>query len=102
MLKGLVLVGLLVATWAAVQGTVFQLRAPRKAFASMVAWFAPMLPAYVLLYLLTPPDLGFLPERFALAATTLGLLNGLAVWSCSSLPACCSTITRTGPSRYAS
>lgn len=79
MLKGLVLAGLLVATWAVVQGTVFQLRAPRKAFASMVAWFAPMLPAYVLLYLLTPPDLGFFSERFALAATTLGLLNGLIV-----------------------
>ena len=79
MLKGLVLAGLLVGTWAVLQGTVFQLRAPRKAFASMVAWFLPMLPAYVLVSLLTPPDLGFLPERFSLAATPLGLLNGLAV-----------------------
>ena len=79
MLKGLVLAGMLVATWAVLQGIVFQLRAPQKAFASMVAWFAPMLPVYVLLYLLTPADLGVLPERFARTATPLGLLNGLAV-----------------------
>lgn len=79
MLKGLVLAGMLVASWAVLQGIVFQLRAPQKAFASMVAWFAPLVPAYVLLYLLTPADLGVLPERFARAATPLGLLNGLAV-----------------------
>jgi hypothetical protein len=79
MLKGLVLAGMLVATWAVLQGIVFQLRAPHKAFASMVAWFAPLVPAYVLLYLLTPADLGVLPERFTRAATPLGLLNGLAV-----------------------
>lgn len=79
MLKGLVLAGMLVATWAVLQGIVFQLRAPQKAFASMLAWFAPLVPAYVLLYLLTPADLGVLPERFARAATPLGLLNGLAV-----------------------
>jgi hypothetical protein len=79
MLKGLVLAGMLVATWAVLQGIVFQLRAPQKAFASMVAWFVPLVPAYVLLYLLTPADLGVLPERFARAATPLGLLNGLAV-----------------------
>jgi hypothetical protein len=79
MLKGLVLAGMLVVTWAVLQGIVFQLRAPQKAFASMVAWFAPLVPAYVLLYLLTPADLGVLPERFARAATPLGLLNGLAV-----------------------
>jgi hypothetical protein len=58
---------------------VFQLRAPQKAFASMVTWFAPMVPAYVLLYRLTPADLSFLPERLARTAPTLGLLNGLAL-----------------------
>ena len=79
MLKGLILAGLLIAIWVLVQGTVFQLRAPQKAFASMVAWFAPMVPAFVLLYVLTPADLGFLPERFARAAPALGLLNGLAM-----------------------
>jgi hypothetical protein len=79
MLKGLVLAGMLVATWAVLQGIVFQLRAPQKAFASMVAWFAPLVPAYVLLYLLTPADLGVLTECFTRAATPLGLLNGLAV-----------------------
>ena len=79
MLKGLILAGLLIVIWVLVQGTVFQLRAPQKAFASMVAWFAPMVPAFVLLYVLTPADLGFLPERFARAAPALGLLNGLAM-----------------------
>lgn len=79
MLKGLILAGLLIAIWVLVQGTVFQLRAPQKAFASMVAWFAPMVPAFVPLYVLTPADLGFLPERFARAAPALGLLNGLAM-----------------------
>lgn len=79
MLKGIILAGLLIAIWALVQGMVLQLRAPQKAFASMVAWFAPMVPAFVLIHLLTPADLGFLPERFARAAPALGLLNGLAL-----------------------
>jgi hypothetical protein len=79
MLKGIILAGLLIAAWALVQGMVFQLRAPQKAFASMVAWYAPYLPAYVLLYRLTPPDLGFLSERFACAGHALGFLNGLAL-----------------------
>ena len=79
MLKGLLLAGLLIAVWVLVQGMIFQLRAPQKAFASMVAWFAPMVPAFVLLSVLTPADLGFLPERFARAAPALGLLNGLAM-----------------------
>lgn len=79
MLKGIILAGLLIAAWALVQGLVFQLRAPQKAFASMVAWFAPAVPAFVLLYLLTPVDLGFLPERFTGATPALGLLNGLAL-----------------------
>jgi hypothetical protein len=79
MLKGIILAGLLIAAWTLVQGMVFQLRAPQKAFASMAAWFAPMVPAFVLIHLLTPADLGFLPERFARAEPALGLLNGLAL-----------------------
>jgi hypothetical protein len=64
MLKGIILAGLLIAIWALVQGMVFQLRAPQKAFASMVAWFAPMVPAFVLIHLLTPADLALLVLLF--------------------------------------
>jgi hypothetical protein len=78
-LKGMVLAWVLVWVWALVQGIVFQLRAPEKAFASMVAWFVPMPVAYVALHLLTPPDLGVLPERFAGGAAALSLPNGLAL-----------------------
>ena len=79
MLKGIVLAWVLVWAWALVQGIVFQLRAPEKAFASMVSWFAPMPLAYVAIHLLTPGDLGFLPERFVGGPWALSLLNGLAL-----------------------
>jgi hypothetical protein len=78
-LKGLILAVALVGTWALVQGIVFHLRAPAKAFASMVAWFSPFVPAYALAYLLTPADLGVLPERFAAIAAPVGFVNGLGV-----------------------
>ena len=77
MLKGLVLCGLLITTWLIVQAAVFHLVAPRKAFASMLASFAPTLPLYLVLYLVTPADLGFLPSAFVGADWRLGLVNGL-------------------------
>ena len=79
MLKGILLAWTLVWIWAALQGVVFQLRAPDKAFASRVRCFAPMPFAYVALHLLTPPDLGILPEGALGAAEALSLLNGLAL-----------------------
>ena len=79
MLKGLVLCGLLIATWLIVQAVVFHLVAPRKAFASMLAAFAPTLPLYLLLYVMTPADLGFLPSAFVGADWRLGLVNGLVL-----------------------
>ena len=79
MLKGLVLCGLLVTTWLIVQAVVFHLVAPRKAFASMLASFAPTLPLYLLLYVMTPADLGFLPSAFVGADWRLGLVNGLVL-----------------------
>ncbi|HKC10047.1 MAG TPA: hypothetical protein VKJ67_24450 [Methylomirabilota bacterium] len=79
MLKGLVLCGLLITTWLIVQAAVFHLVAPRKAFASMLASFAPTLPLYLLLYLVTPADLGFLPSAFVGADWRLGLVNGLVL-----------------------
>src|SRR5258705_10921914 len=62
-----------------VQAAVFHLVAPRKAFASMLASFAPTLPLYLLLYLVTPADLGFLPSAFVGADWRLGLVNGLVL-----------------------
>ena len=79
MLKGLVLCGLLITTWVIVQGVVFHLLAPRKAFASMVAAFAPTVPLYVLLYAMTPADLGFIPPAFVGLDWRIGLANGLAL-----------------------
>ena len=79
MLKGLVLCGLLITTWLIVQAAVFHLMAPRKAFASMLASFAPTLPLYLVLYLVTPADLGFLPSAFVGADWRLGLVNGLVL-----------------------
>jgi hypothetical protein len=78
-LKGLVLCGLLITTWLIVQAVVFHLVAPRKAFASMLASFAPTLPLYLLLYVMSPADLGFLPSAFIGADWRLGLVNGLVL-----------------------
>lgn len=79
MLKGLVLCGLLIATWLVMQAAVFHLAAPRKAFASMLASFAPTIPLYLVLYAMTPDDLGFLPSALAGVDWRLGLANGLVL-----------------------
>lgn len=79
MLKGLLLSTSLVAVWLVVQGAVFHLAAPRKAFGSMVACFAPTVPLYLILYVVTPGDLGVLSSRFVGADWRLGLANGLVV-----------------------
>ena len=79
MLKGLLLSGGLVAIWVVVQGVVFHVAAPRKAFSSMVASFAPTVPIYLLLYSVAPADLGLLPPGFVGADWRLGLGNGLLV-----------------------
>lgn len=79
MLKGLMLSGALMVLWVLVQWIVFQTRAPQKAFASMLTWFVPTVPAYLLLYWVTPPDLGILPGGFAGVDWRLGFANGLMV-----------------------
>lgn len=79
MLKGLVLCGVLITIWLIVQAAVFHLVAPRKAFASMLAAFAPTLPLYVVLYAMTPADLGFLSPAFIGVDWRLGLVNGLVL-----------------------
>lgn len=79
MLKGLLLSGVLVAIWVVVQGVVFHVAAPRKAFSSMVAYFVPTVPIYLLIYYVTPADLRFLPPEFVGVDWRLGLGNGLVV-----------------------
>ena len=79
MLKGLLLSGVLVALWLVVQGVVFHVSAPQKAFASMVKWFAPTVPLYVVIFTLTSADLGVLPARFVGVDWRLSLVNGLVV-----------------------
>lgn len=79
MLKGLVLSLLLITAWALMQGVVFHVASPRRVFKSMLASFAPTVPVYLLLYHVTPADLGVLSARFVGADWRLGLANGLIV-----------------------
>lgn len=79
MLKGLLLSGLLVTVWLVVQGVIFHVAAPRKAFSSMVTCFAPTVPLYLILYAVTPADLGVLSPQFVGTDWRLGLANGLVV-----------------------
>lgn len=79
MLKGILLSGVLIAGWAVVQGVVFHAVAPRKTFSSMLTWFAPTVPLYLLFYLMTPADLGILSPEFVGVDWRIGLGNGLAV-----------------------
>ena len=73
------LCGLLITAWLVIQAAVFHLVAPRKAFASMLASFAPTVPLYLLLYFMTAADLGFLPPAFVGTDWRLGLANGFAI-----------------------
>ena len=79
MLKGLVLSGGLLTLWLIAQGVVFRVTAPQKAFNSMMTWFAPTVPLYLIVYGATPADLGILPAGFVGIDGRLGLVNGLVV-----------------------
>jgi hypothetical protein len=78
-LKGWLLSGGLVVVWLVVQGVVFHVSMPQKAFASMVKWFAPTVPLYIVIFVATPADLGILPPRFVGVDWRLALMNGLVV-----------------------
>jgi hypothetical protein len=78
-LKGLLLSGTLMMLWLVVQGVVFHAAAPRKAFSSMLGWFAPTIPLYLVLYWVTPANLGVLSDGFVGVDWRLGLLNGLTI-----------------------
>jgi hypothetical protein len=73
-LKGLVLSGALMALWLVVH-----VAAPRKAFSSMLTWFAPTVPLYLVLYWALPADLGILGHGFVGADWRLSAANGLLV-----------------------
>jgi hypothetical protein len=79
MLKGLVLSLALIIAWALVQGAIFHVASPRQVFRSMLASFAPTVAIYLLLYHVTPADLGILPPGFVGVDWRLGLANGLIV-----------------------
>ena len=71
--------GTLMALWLVVQAVVFHVAAPRKAFSSMLTWFAPTVPLYLVLYWALPADLGILGDGFVGADWRLGAANGLLV-----------------------
>ncbi len=71
--------GALMALWLVVQGLVFHVAAPRKAFSSMLTWFAPTVPLYLVLYWALPADLGILGHGFVGADWRLSAANGLLV-----------------------
>jgi len=79
MLKGLLLSVLVISVWGIVQLGVFHALHPRSALKSMIGSFLPALPAYLLLYLATPPTFGILPDRLAATAVPLGMLNGMLI-----------------------
>jgi len=80
MLKGLLLSWMLITVWVVVQSVVLHVAAPRKTFNSMLTWFAPTLPLYLLLYYITPADLGFLLSEYVGVDWRIGLGNGLVVY----------------------
>lgn len=77
MLKGLILSVLLITGWGIVQLVVFHSVHPRNPLKSMIASFLPTLPAYLLLYTVTPPTLGILSHHLAATPAPLGMLNGV-------------------------
>jgi hypothetical protein len=67
------------ALWLVVQAVVFHVAAPRKAFSSMLTWFSPTVPLYLVLYWVLPADLGVLGSGLVGVDWRLGLANGLLV-----------------------
>ena len=79
MLKGLLLSGGLMVVWTVVQWRVFHLSAPQRAFGSMVRWFTPTLPIFLVLYYVTPAGLGVLSNHYVGIDWRVGLANGAVV-----------------------
>lgn len=79
MLKGILLSPLLIAGCILAQIVISHCLRPRITFVILIGLFVISLPLYVLLYLATPPTLGFLPDATSQTPFALGLLNGLLV-----------------------
>jgi len=79
MLKGLLISGALLLLWGGGLLVVLQTLRPRLVFVAMLTLFAATVPGYLLAFLLTPSDLGFLPARLSATPFALGLINGLFV-----------------------
>ena len=79
MLKALILSSSFVVLWAIVQLLLLQSRGPRDALSMMVKSFSPVVPAFFLAYVLTPPTLGFLPAGLSKTPALFGMLDGFLV-----------------------
>ena len=79
MIKGYLLSLGLILIWVMTQITVFQIRRPTRKFLCFTLLYFLTLPAYVVLYFATPPDLGFLPPALAQTPVLTGFFNGLLV-----------------------
>jgi hypothetical protein len=65
--------------WLLVQSAVFHAVNPRRRGLSILLLYLPTLVALLLLYGMTPPDLGFLPPSLASTPFHLGLLNAILI-----------------------
>lgn len=79
MLKGILLSLLLTAAWIGAHIVIFRLRRPVKMFRTLLLLFALTVPLFPLVYMATPPDLGFLSARVSETSFPLGLLNGMFI-----------------------
>jgi hypothetical protein len=70
---------MLVVAWVATQIVVVHAVRPVRMFNAMSLLFVPTVPAFLALFVLTPPDLFGLPPQLAAGPTRLGALNGLMV-----------------------
>src|SRR5689334_15476497 len=79
MLKGFLLSGGLIVMWALTLGTILHIYAPRRVFGAMLLTYLPTIPAYILLYVWSPADLGVLPKALVGVDWRIGLMNGFVI-----------------------
>ena len=79
MVKGWLISLLLIACWIPIQICVFHVTSTRQRFRTLTLLFILTLPVYLVCYLLTSPNLGFLPQRLVQTPFPLGLINGLGL-----------------------
>ena len=77
MLKGIIISFVLSLLWISVQIASFHIHRPHRIFLSLLSFFMISVPLFPLVYLLTSPDLFFLPQDCAQTPQWLGLATGL-------------------------